>query len=427
MSTLPDLLKRLRPERGVRALAGPAGVVLFALLASVSLFATGPSPQPEALEERAWPVSTIEVVPGPAQPMFNGFGRVESTRTATLSSDLTLRVRSVRVREGDWVEAGDLLVELDDAEIALELAQRQADLAQANAQLRTLEAEREMLDGTLAQVRSMHTIATARLDRHRALKSRSLIAQSLLDEVQAQADQSSIQLQNHEHRLSEIPLRVTAQQALVDKAIAMVKLAELELDRTRIKAPFAGPILAVRVAEGDRSRPGETLIEIAAADSYEVRVQVPAAEGARFQGHLERGESISALITIDGANRLRLPLVRVAGQVKPGQSGLDTFFALPAFAGTGLPALGRTVDLAIELPMEPDVVALPVSSLYENDRIYAVQADRLEAIDVERVGEARGAAGEMQVLVRARELAGGRRVITTQLPRAISGLLVEAG
>jgi HlyD family secretion protein len=425
MSTLRDFSNRLRARRGLHNLAGPVGILLVALLASVSLFATGPSPEPEPLHERAWPVSAMDVKPGPARPTFTSFGRVESTRTTTLGTDLSLRVRAVHVREGDWAAAGDLLVELDDAEIALALAQRQADLAQAAAQLQTLAAEQRMLEATLAQSRSMHSLNNAKLERHLALRARSLIAQSLVDEVQALADQSSIQLQTHEHRLAELPHRLAAQQALVDKANALVQLAELDLARTEVRAPFAGPILAVLVAEGDRSQPGAPVVEIAAADSYEVRVQVSAAEGARLQRYLEQGLPIAATITAAGTEPLRLPLVRVAARVRPGQSGLDTFFALPAHTGSAQPALGRTVDLAIELPEEPGVVALPVSALYENNRIYAIQAERLEAIDVERVGEARAPDGELRVLVRARELGGGRRVITTQLPRAIPGLLVE--
>ena len=82
------------------------------------------------------------------------------------------------------------------------------------------------------------------------------------------------------------------------------------------------------------------------------------------------------------------------------------------------------VDLRIRLPEEENVVALPIASLYENDRVYAVEDLRLKAITVERVGELHTPEGEFRVLVRAPELAVGLPVITTQLPKAVSGLLV---
>src|SRR5690606_24345095 len=99
---------------------------------------------------------------------------------------------------------------------------------------------------------------------------------------------------------------------------------------------------------------------------------------------------IHALL-IDGR---RLDLARLAHQVRPGRSGLDAFFRLSAAGGTPLPPLGRVVDMQVRLPEEPDVVALPIASLYENDRIYAVEDRRLRAITVERVGELHTADGE---------------------------------
>jgi len=424
MLNLRDLSARLRPATPAgRRTAGVAGIITLAVLTSASLFATGPSPAPLAREERAWPVSVIDVLPGEVRPTLSGFGRIEATRIAAITTDLAAGVRQVHVREGDWVEEGDLLIELADAEVKLLLQQRQADLAQTQAQRRGLETEAQMLATALAQVRSMHGIGAAKLHRHRELKARELISQSLLDEVQAQADQAYIQLQTHEHRLAEMPHRLQAQTAQVDKAMALVRQAELDAAKTRVQAPFAGPILAVEVAPGDRTATGVTLLRIAAADSYEIRLQVPASQGARFQSHLEQGQPIAAHLPGHGV----LPLVRVAGQVRSGQSGLDAFFELPATPGRRPPAIGRIVDLRIELPAEQDVVALPPSALYENNRVYAVETRRLEAIEVQRIGENQGINGDTQVLVRSPHLAGGRSVITTQLPKAASGLLVDPG
>ena len=108
------------------------------------------------------------------------------------------------------------------------------------------------------------------------------------------------------------------------------------------------------------------------------------------------------------------------------QSGLDAFFSLDPESGAPLTALGRTVELSVTLPEQDHLVALPVQSIYENDRIYAVRNNRLEAITIERIGEMQTPDGQYRVLVRSAELSDGQSIITTQLPKAISGLLVEA-
>ncbi|MDZ7670475.1 MAG: biotin/lipoyl-binding protein [Gammaproteobacteria bacterium] len=422
MTAYHVLARRLWPRspRGRRMAAG-AAMLAGAALTSVSIFATGPASVPEERTEKAWPVSVLTVQPEPLHPSFTAYGRVESNRTARISTDLAATVTAVNVREGDRVSEGDVLVELAREETALLLAERQAELAGHRAQLRSIRSEQAMLERTVAQAQSMHRIAQDKLARHRQLLERRLISRSLLDEVVAQANNAAIEFEQHQRRLDDLPNRLAAQQALVDRSAALAARAELDLQKTRVLAPFSGPILAVHVAPGDRSGNGVALLELAEAGALEVRVQVPASYVERFQHHLSGDDPIAASL----ADGRRLQLARLTHRVRAGQSGVDAFFRLDDPGAATLPPIGRVVDLRIRLPEEAGVVALPIASLYENDRIYAVEDNRLQAIRVERVGELHTAEGDFRVLVRAAELADGRPVITTQLPKAVSGLLVE--
>ena len=143
----------------------------------------------------------------------------------------------------------------------------------------------------------------------------------------------------------------------------------------------------------------------------------------RFRDYLRHGDRIRSSAQIDGAY-FDLDLARLSRSVKSGQSGLDAFFEIESAEQTTLPEIGRVVALTVTLPLEEDVVALPVQSIYENDRIYRVEDDRLRAVNVSRVGDYLDAEGHYRVLVRAPELRSGQTIVTTQLPRAISGLLV---
>ena len=67
------------PER--RQLVLSASFIGAAILASASIFATGPSAEPEVRQERAWPVSVLEIEPRRLQPSFSAYGRLESTRS----------------------------------------------------------------------------------------------------------------------------------------------------------------------------------------------------------------------------------------------------------------------------------------------------------------------------------------------------------
>jgi multidrug efflux pump subunit AcrA (membrane-fusion protein) len=411
---------RRRSLRARRAMLGAAFLLIAGLL-SASIFATGPDPQPEVRTEKAWPVSTLAIEPADLSPSFSAFGRVESSHLAHLRTDLNAQIQEVHVKEGEWVHAGQLLITLDDRETRLELAQRRANLAELDATLRSIEVEQELVAQSTEHFTSMRRIARQKLERHQNLMNERLISQSLLDEVTAQANQAEISYQAHQQALADFPNRIAAKQAGVARAAALLEDAELNLEKTRVLAPFSGPILNVLVAPGDRSGLGTALIDIADAMGFEVRVQVPDEYGERFYRRLEAQTTISA-ITDGGIN---IPLLRLSSQVRAGQSGLDAFFGLTVESGAPTTALGRMIELTVTLPEETGVVAVPIQSLYENDRIYAVKAHRLKAIRVERVGELVNEAGEYRVLVRSPELTAGEEIITTQLPRAISGLLVE--
>lgn len=411
----------LRPRSArARHASAALGLIGVAALTSVSIFATGPESLPEPHREKSWPVAVLSATPEALRPTFTVYGRVESSHRAGLGSDVAAAIARVHVNEGDWVAAGDVLVELDDAEARLAVAERSAELERQRALLRSIETEKALLQRTVEQTRAVHAIAQAKLARHESLMAQRLISQSLLDEVVAEASRAAIELETQQRRLEDLPNRLAAQRAEVARVAALAERAQLELERTVVRAPFSGPVLEVHAAPGDRNRPGSELVRLADADTFEIRTQIPDRYEARLQRYLAERQAVTGVL----ADGRVLELVRVAHNVRPGQTGIDAFFR-PA-SGSGVPPLGRVVDLRVELPAEPDVVALPIASLYDNDRIYAVEDGRLKAIRVERVGELQLPDGDYRVLVRAPELAGGRSVITTQLPRAMSGLLVEA-
>ncbi|MFP6807422.1 MAG: hypothetical protein VB957_09595 [Pseudomonadales bacterium] len=114
---------------------------------------------------------------------------------------------------------------------------------------------------------------------------------------------------------------------------------------------------------------------------------------------------------------------RLSGDVKSGQSGLDAFFTTASDESLDI---GRVINLKIILPTEENVVALPVQSIYEGSRIYKVEGDRLQGITIQQVGDYVDENGQYQILVRSSDIKFGDKLITTQLPRAITGLLVDA-
>jgi multidrug efflux pump subunit AcrA (membrane-fusion protein) len=399
----------------------PRVTVLVTLVITALLFVTGPSASPSAKQEKAWPVSTISAEPTIMRPNFSAFGRLQSSQVANISSDLVAKIKQVLVKEGDWVEAGDLLVQLDERESELRIVERRAELKQAEAELLSMQSRLEEAQANAKHYRSKYDVASAKLRRHEDLMKRRLISAAQLDEVTALANEASIEYRNHVRDLRNLPNEVSSLEAQVDKAQAMLERALLDFDKSQIFAPFAGPVMAVHVAPGDYASLGSPLLQLAAADGFEVRVQVSARYARQFQQLIDAGTTVEAVIADGEALRLS----RLARHVRAGQTGVDAFFVFENTALNRSLALGRVIDLTIHLPAQENLVALPIQAIYENRRIYKVKENRLVGLEVDRVGEHESAESGYQILVRSADIQPGDEIVTTQLPRAITGLLVE--
>ncbi|MEM7002982.1 MAG: HlyD family efflux transporter periplasmic adaptor subunit [Pseudomonadota bacterium] len=412
-------ISTLLPERLRHSQLGVASMIVVAMvLTSASIFATGPNSAPTVTPEKAWPVSIVRAEPGHIAPGFSAFGRVESQRIAQLRTDLMARIEHVLVREGEWVEVGQTLVRLDPRQAELAVAERRAELLQSQATLAATKARLRTAQSSTAHYASRYELANAKLQRHQDLMEKRLIAKSLLDEVVGQANQASIEYQNHQAVLSDLPNQVAAQEAQTAKHQALLNRALLNLAETEIKAPFSGPVLQVLAAPGNFSSPSQTLIEVADASGFEVRVQVPDAYLSHFQNALAAGQPITAQ-----GDDTQLKLARLAGHVRSGQTGTDAFFSVSSQVKPVM--LGKLLNLEFTLPEQAGLIALPVQALYGNNRIYKVVDDRLLGVSVTRVGERTDADGLYQVLVRGASLSSGDEIIATQLPRPVNGLLVD--
>ncbi len=85
---------------------------------------------------------------------------------------------------------------------------------------------------------------------------------------------------------------------------------------------------------------------------------------------------------------------------------------------------GELLALELILPTEANVIAVPYQAIYGNSRIYQVIEDRLQAVDVQTIGQTRVDGGPTQALIRSATIKSDDLIAITHLPNAISGLKV---
>ena len=193
-------------------------------------------------------------------------------------------VNTVNVSENDHVKAGQLLVQLDDADYRVRLQQAQADLAaaeatgggggfsgQAQSQVQSAAGQRAALDAQIGAARANANKADLDLARARELADKQIISRQQLDAAQATAAVAHANLLAAERQAAAAGGTVNTAEAGVRVANARTMAAranaansQLQLDYTRITAPASGEVSRKQVEVGQLVSPGQPLMSIVA-------------------------------------------------------------------------------------------------------------------------------------------------------------------
>ncbi len=216
------------------------------------------------------------------------------------------------------------------------------------------------------------------------------------------------------------PARLKILQARRDSNRAKLAENRLAMERSELRAPFDAIVSEVAVSAGDRVSLGQIMVSLFPLDSLEIRAHLPTGYIESVQRAIADGHTLQATV----ANRktaTRFPLLRLAGEAEA--TGIDSYFAINQDATQFRP--GELLALNLELPAEADVFAVPYQAIYGNSRVYKLDGDRLQAIDVVSIGQTRKPGQPARVLIRSDHIAEGDLIAATHLPNAVSGLKVE--
>jgi HlyD family secretion protein len=228
-------------------------------------------------------------------------GTIESTQSE-LAFQVSGRVITVQVKEGQSVTKDQVLAELDRQEYAAAYEQARANLKKAEEnlkQLRTvLDINRKILpadvtraEAGVASAKDVLAEARSNKERYDQLYERAVVskkewemvtlahdtARARLTEAEAVLRQATGNLQN----LESIGKQVGAAAAQVKASKAAGDLAEIQLNHTRLRAPYGGIITSRNVEPGVVVSPGRQVLTL--SDLSEVKLKI-------FVGETEIGK-----------------------------------------------------------------------------------------------------------------------------------------
>lgn len=249
----------------------------------------------QASNEKKSPVKLILLILALLLAGFYGYKKIhfalthETTDNAQVETQITPvlprvagYVKHISVKDYDSVKAGELVVELDDAELQTQLLEMEADYRQAEvdiinakAALNNAVVSLRVNKGNIELSQVRRKKAEDDLKRDQNLYADQAITRKQLDDSKFNAETALQQLENSRTDLTAAQSRIAVLQAGVQKASAAldVKKAKIEqtklkLSYTRIFAPQAGRIGKKNVSEGQYVQAGTPLFSIVNDTTY---------------------------------------------------------------------------------------------------------------------------------------------------------------
>ena len=191
----------------------------------------------------------------------------------------------IQARDGQEVEAGDLILEQDPERAAARLAQQVGLRDQAVARL--AELQRGPREESIREARAKLEASRAREVNTLAIYKRTqeVFDQGLSSDFRRDTDETNhktavAQVKADSEALDRLLHGTTIEEldqasAAVESSEAQVRQAQLDLDRTRIFAPVSGVVDKVLYRIGERPAPGTTIAIVLDSSRTYARVYVP--------------------------------------------------------------------------------------------------------------------------------------------------------
>ena len=363
---------------------------------------------------------------------------------------------------GNFVKAGEPLIEIDPADFQNQLDLANAELEQAQKLLAENEVEIAAAETGVKLATRDYNIAKAEFERSQRI--RSALSKSEFDQARRNQLNSETQLRNRQSSLKLVRKRIDRLQASIQMSNSKVDAAQTNLQRATVVAPDDGIIVSEAVQEGDfvsmgnplftleDTRRSEVLCNLSPRDLAWIRQNSPLSEEA--QQKIEQNQSLAAyylpktdvsifepdtknvvwkgtLERFDGIGRNNVSrtiptLISVAEPVIQTDNNNNNIHAL---------VRGMFVKCQINVQVSADdadrqFLAFPAVALRPGNFVWTVTDNKLTKVPVEIIDRTEIRIGDQLqkiIVVRATDssLQPGQEVVVSPIPQAVEGLKVQ--
>jgi RND family efflux transporter MFP subunit len=280
------------------------------------------------------------VSPAQASVELTTTGYVKAQTTSKVGARIAGRLAKVHVKEGDSVEVGQLLAEIDDADVAASINAASARVAAARARAATARAQLVELD--------------VQLRREKALVERGASAASIVEDLEA--------------KVNSLRSQIAAGDADVRAAAAEVETLRVNRSFTKITAPIKGRVVEKPAEVGELASPTNPNGVVALADFSTLVVETDVPEGRL--GLIKIGSPTEVVLDAFPGKRFRGQTVEIASRVDRAKATIGVKVKFVDDAAGVLPDMSARVsflvkELDAQAMKEPPKTIVPGGAVFD--------------------------------------------------------------
>lgn len=230
------------------------------------------------LTNRGVAVDVTSVTQGPMVQSVVTSGRIATAARTDVASQSTALIEHIAVREGDVVQAGQVLVRLRDDEALAALQQTDASVLEARMRIRQIQTvQGPVTDQQLKQAEAAHQQSQQELLRTQSLLQKGFVSQSRLDEVQraASANRAALLAATAQANANQSNgVEVALAQARLTQTLAAQSVAAARLDQLNLRAPAAATVITRTADPGDTAQAGKAILTLVGQGETRINASV---------------------------------------------------------------------------------------------------------------------------------------------------------
>lgn len=205
---------------------------------------------------------------------YEAVGTVRAKNSAIVSSKVMGNIVAMKVREGDTVRAGQVLVEIDSREARIQTQKSGSGLVEMRGALDEVDRSIKAAESSQTAAEANRRLAASTLRRYQQLLDRQSVSPQEFDEVRARYEVADADAERAGRQLQSLEAKRRQALARIDQAKADVAGSQVYSSFTRIAAPINGVVVSRQADVGYMATPGAPLLTIEGGADYRLEAAV---------------------------------------------------------------------------------------------------------------------------------------------------------